>query len=118
MKKRLVVLETPYKGNGYDDLEKNMRYARACMQDSLKRGEAPFASHLLYTQEGILRDTVPEERRMGIEAGFAWRDCAEATIVYVDLGISDGMRDGIQDAEEKGRTIERRVLPAVKWENN
>jgi hypothetical protein len=62
-----VILESPYAG----DVEANMRYARAAMRDSLMRGEAPFASHLLYTQEGVLLDSVPEERTLGIEAGFA-----------------------------------------------
>jgi hypothetical protein len=39
----------------------------------LLRGESPIASHLLYTQPGILKDDVPEERPLGIEAGLAWR---------------------------------------------
>lgn len=43
-----------------------------CMRDCLERGEARIASHLRYAQPGILRDGVPEERRLGIEAGFAW----------------------------------------------
>lgn len=54
----LVLLESPYAGN----VELNVTYARACMRDCLKRGEAPFASHLLYTQPGVLDDLVPNER--------------------------------------------------------
>ena len=53
----LVVLESPFAGN----VEMNIHYARACMADCLARGEAPFASHLLYTQPGILDDDIPEE---------------------------------------------------------
>ena len=40
----LVLLESPYAGY----VERNLAYARACMRDCLLRGEAPFASHLLY----------------------------------------------------------------------
>jgi hypothetical protein len=40
----LVVVESPYAG----DVERNVKYAKACMLDCLHRGEAPFASHLLY----------------------------------------------------------------------
>lgn len=47
-----VVVESPFAG----DIQKNIEYARKCMADCLKRGEAPFASHLLYTQDGILDD--------------------------------------------------------------
>ena len=45
---RLVMLETPYAG---DEQREKLVYARKCMADSVSRGEAPFATHLLYTQE-------------------------------------------------------------------
>jgi hypothetical protein len=61
------------------------------MRDSLLRGEAPYASHGLYTQPGVLRDEVPEERELGIQAGFAWRERADLTVFYIDYGFSSGM---------------------------
>lgn len=108
---RRVIIESPYAG----DVEENLRYLRACLRDSLLRGEAPFASHGLYTQAGVLDDTDPEERAHGIEAGFAWRPAAEATVVYTDRGISHGMHQGIEDARCNGRIIEYRVLPMEAW---
>lgn len=80
------------------------------MRDCLKRGEAPLASHLLYTQRGILKEELPEERALGIKAGFAWCSVADATVVYADRGISPGMKLGIKDALEHDRMIEYRVL--------
>lgn len=65
---RLVVLESPYSGRDLAEVDRNIRYARACMADCIRRGEAPYASHLLFTQPGILRDEVPEERKLGIAA--------------------------------------------------
>lgn len=119
---RLVVLESPYapKGLRYGstyqaDLDKelaeNLRYARLCMRDCLQRGEAPFASHLLYTQDGVLDDMVPEERLRGIKAGLAWsRPEHDVTVVlYTDLGISEGMEISIRHNME--RVIEKRTLP-------
>lgn len=106
MKATPVILETPYAG----DVALHVAYARACMRDCLERGEAPFASHLLYTQPGVLRDEVAIEREMGIEAGFAWRPRAERTVVYVDFGISSGMARGIRDAELRGASVEYRTL--------
>lgn len=91
-------------------VNRNIRYARACMRDCLLRGEAPYASHLLYTQEGVLDDQVPDERTLGINAGFAYRDAVELTAVYTDLWMSGGMKAGIADAEEKGRPVEFRAL--------
>lgn len=80
------------------------------LADSLHRGEAPFASHLLYTQPGVLDDTIPAERELGINAGFAWHPVVDAVIVYDDLGISGGMRQGISTAESLGLPIEVRRI--------
>lgn len=83
----LVIIESPYAGQ----VEKNVAYARAAMRDSLLRGEHPIASHLLYTQPGILRDEIPEERQRGIDAGLAWRAVADRAVFYIDRGWSAGM---------------------------
>ena len=107
---RLVIIESPYGG----DINRNVAYARACVRDSLLRGEAPIASHLLYTQPGILRDEVPEERRWGINAGLAWSTVAEAAVIYQDLGISPGMNDGIEHALKLGRLVEHRNLRGMR----
>lgn len=104
---RRVVLESPFAG----DVEANLAYARACIRDSLLRGEAPIASHLLYTQPGILNDDDRNERAHGINAGHAWMyDAAQAVIVYVDRGISGGMEAGIRVATLLGLPVERRSL--------
>lgn len=102
----LVIIESPYAG----DVEANEAYARACMSDCLLRGEAPYASHLLYTQPGVLDDTVPGERSLGMRAGIAWGMKAEKTVVYCDRGISGGMAWGIEKAKQAGRPVEYRSL--------
>ena len=101
-----VVIESPYAGN----ITRNIVYAKACVLDSLKRGEAPYASHLFFTQEGLLNDNNGEERALGIAAGLIWSEAADLTVVYIDFGISSGMRDGIIAAEQAGREIEYRKI--------
>ena len=93
-----VVLESPYGALTQEGIDLNMEYARRCLKDSLDRGEAPFASHLLYTQ--VLDDDVPGEREAGIDGQLAWIDLAQRIVVYVDLGISPGMRKAIDYASE------------------
>jgi len=107
---RRVILESPYAG----DVEANVEYARACLRDCLLRGEAPIASHLLYTQPGVLDDDNPEERKLGIDAGLEWGVHAEASVVYTDLGISTGMKYGIERASLEGRPVEYRAIGVVK----
>ena len=103
---KLTILESPYAG----DTETHIRYSRRALADSLARGEAPIASHLLYTQPGVLDDTIPEERRRGIEAGLAWGRVADQTAVYADYGITPGMQQGIARAKAEGRTYEIRNI--------
>jgi hypothetical protein len=102
---RRVILESPYSG----DVEANVAYARACVRDSLLRGEAPLASALLYTQPGILDDNDRNERAHGITAGHAWMHLADAVVVYTDRGISSGMEAGIRVAEFYSFPIEYRA---------
>jgi len=105
-KKKLVILESPFNG----DVKKNIKYAKLCMKDCFKRGEYPFASHLLYTQDEILDDTNPEERKLGIECGLAVSSANLPQAVYTDLGISEGMKLGIETAKKEGRLVEMRNL--------
>lgn len=103
---KLVIVESPYSG----DVEDNIRYARACIADCLRRGEAPFASHLLYTQDGVLRDDVASEREWGMQAGWEWMVVADLVAVYCDRGISFGMEQGVARALKLGKVIEYRYL--------
>ena len=105
---RRVIIESPYAG----DVAEHMRYLQRCIRDCLARGESPYASHQMLTQ--ALDDATPEERELGIQAGFAWRMNADATVAYMDYGISDGMKLGIANAENERRyslhTVEYRTI--------
>jgi hypothetical protein len=117
---RLVVVESPFAGARWDvppDAEqaRALRYLRACMADAFSRGEAPFASHGLYTQPHVLDDTIPEERQRGIHAGFAWGALASVRAFYLDLGMSGGMRAGLIEAHRLSQAVEYRRL-GEDWE--
>lgn len=109
---KLVVIESPYAG----DVALNEKYARACMKDCLKRGEFPIASHLLYTQPGILDDTIPEERALGVAAGFAWADKADYVVFYMDRGWSLGMIAAYQRYRKNGPPV-RFCYIGSDWES-
>jgi hypothetical protein len=110
---KLVILETPFAAPTPEGIADNVAYARACMRDCLMRGESPLASHLLFTQPGVLDDGNPAERAMGIEAGLAWGALAAVTVVYTDRGISNGMHMGINRALSQGRPVIYRQLGAT-----
>src|SRR3989338_7765410 len=105
---RRVLLESPYKGKDWNETFEKVGYAETCAHDSVLRGEAPYASHLFFTR--FLDDKILRERELGIEAGLLWGECAEASVVYIDRGVSDGMKRGIRGARELGRPVEYRSL--------
>ncbi len=113
-----VIIESPLAGHGRWWIQRvwnrwmNVRYARACMKDSLKRLEAPFASHLLYPQ--ALDDSDFHGRTMGILAGQRWIEAADLIAIYTDRGTSHGMALGIRAAMRLGKPVEYRTLGG-KW---
>ena len=108
---KLVILESPYAG----DVDANVEYAQKCMHDMLLRGEAPYASHLLYTQKNVLDDTNPVERELGIYAGFAYKHMKGMhTVFYVDRGMSKGMKMAMDYLKERNMTFEIRNLSGGK----
>lgn len=101
-----VIIESPFAG----DVDKNIAYARQCVKDSLAKGEAPIASHLLYTQPGILNDEDAQERMQGINAGLTWAAVAEKHVFYVDLGFSKGMEYALERANKNNIPVEYRKI--------
>jgi len=108
---KLVLIESPWKASNAVEQVRNSNYARNAMMDCIARGEAPFASHLLYTQ--VLNESIPEERSTGIEIGLLWGKYASKTVVYDDFGITSGMYFGIKRAMSEQREIEYRSIPGV-----
>lgn len=96
---KLVVIESPFAAANLDEQRNNIDYARKCMRHSLMRGEAPFASHLIYPQANILNDNIASERQLGIEAGYSWGSFADLHAFYTDRGWSPGMIQALRRLE-------------------
>ncbi len=109
-----VVIESPFAGTDDLEVKRNIKYARACVLDSIRRREAPYASHLFFTQPGVLNDNT-EDRKRGIDVGLEITRDFDLTAVYCDLGLSKGMIDGIERAKNLNRQIDERYL-GDDWE--
>jgi hypothetical protein len=89
------------------ELARNIAYAWDLVRDSLRRGEAPFASHLFYPNVlagGDDRD--PIERQLGIDAGTAWAQAATVIIVGADLGVTAGTLQRIDALHAWARNLD------------
>lgn len=105
-----VIIESPFRGDTPEDAARKLDYARECVADSIRRGENPYASHLFFPQ--VLSDALPNERALGIALGLEWAAVADFVAVYADLGISDGMRQGIEAHRAAGLSVTiRSILP-------
>lgn len=113
---RRVILESPYSAADPAERRRNDTYALRALQHSLSQGEAPLASHLLYTW--VLDDDDPASRRLGIAAGHAWTIAADAVVVYTDLGVSSGMLQGINEAMRHRVPVEYRMLGGDQWDRS
>jgi hypothetical protein len=110
-----VVIESPYAG----DVVENIEYCKICVRDSIDRGEAPIASHLLLAAHNICDDSVPEERSLGIKVGFAWHSACDVIAFYVDRGVSPGMAEAQNYAVKNGysdKIVFRSLFPLPRFD--
>lgn len=109
-----VIVESPFASPDLAEIQQNVLYARKACRDSIKRGEVPFASHLIYPQPGILNDADPNERAQGISLGYEWWPFCEKIVFYIDRGMSNGMASALQRAISMKLQFEfRRLDPVV-----
>jgi hypothetical protein len=105
----LTVIESPFKASDFYTEEQHKLYLLHAIEDSVNRGEAPFASHHYLVE--VLEDDDPLQRQYGIKCGIAWGQHADLVAVYSDLGCSDGMKAAIEHYSRLGKRIEWRKLP-------
>jgi hypothetical protein len=104
-----VVIESPVAANDRYTMAQNYRYFQECCADAfLTHKEFPYGSH--WIAQGILDDTNPDHRKMGIECGFAWACIADKAVFYTDLGMSRGMTAAKEHWAAFGKLIEERAL--------
>lgn len=103
---RIADIESPYDGPDDATIRRNILYARLACAWALRNGYCPYASHLFFTQPGLLDDKVPAERTLGIEAGKRIAlEAATVSLFFLDLGESSGMAYGRKLAQKAGRLI-------------
>ena len=91
--RRKVYVASPFAGDEKKNTAAAIRYCRFVINE----GYIPVASHILFAASGMLRDSVPKERELGMLLGLGLlRSCSE---VWVFGEPSSGMLKEIQEAE-------------------
>jgi hypothetical protein len=114
----VVDIESPYGSTDPEERSRNRRYARALVKWALKQGYVPFASHLIYTQPGVLNDLDEEERKRGILAGkvLMGEVGQRIAVAGLDLGVSNGMKLGLGWHRDNNSDV-RRVRLGPDWDS-
>ena len=89
--KTITIIASPFRGNTPEERLENIAYARKACSHAVKRGETPFASHLLFPQ--FLDEDNSVERQMGMEGNYKFWPIATKVAFYVDRGWSAGMKE-------------------------
>lgn len=110
-KRKKVVIETPYSSEDVTMIQRHLKYAKLCLEDSLNRGEAPLMGHILYS--AVLNDRVAVSHDIGFISHLSWIDVCDLLVVYTDYGISPAMQAAINQAKLKSRLTEYRMLGKV-----
>lgn len=104
------IIESPFKASENYSEEQHSDYLRQCIRWCVENGYTPYASHRMLTD--AFDDSIPEERELGIQAGFAMNKCIDTVLVFGDLGLSKGMLRGIATHGEAGKTVMlKSILP-------
>lgn len=116
MSNNTVFIESPFSG----DIPANLAYARRCVMDSIQRGEAPVALHLIYPAlpDGeFVSDSTPVEGMPGREACLkccrAVRNKMDLVVFYVDKGWSGGMKQALDEVIADSRPYIFRSLVKI-----
>lgn len=92
----MVYVCSPYRG----DAQRNREYARELTAAAVSNGLVPVTVHLYLTE--VLDDSLPEERRRGMEAGQEILRQCSFILVGGRYGISEGMKEEIRLAYMQG----------------
>lgn len=106
MKKPLVYLASPYRGNR----DQHEAFARMALYYAIQSGAVPIAPHLLYPQ--VLDDSLAEERALGITLDLALLNRCDALWLCGDE-ISAGMELELEEARKEGIPCRRIPTEAI-----
>lgn len=93
---KIVYICSPCRG----DYERNITKAQEYCREAVDMGVLPIAPHVYFTQ--FLDDTIPEERKTGLEAGKELLKYCSEVWVYGIANPSEGMAAEIELAKTLG----------------
>lgn len=104
----LVAIVSPYNSDTEEGRRANLDYARAAAHDCLHRGEIPLALHLVLGDPSV--PETPEIRALALAGSFHLINAVDKVVIYLDRGISEGMRIEMYTAVHADKPVEHRII--------
>lgn len=103
---KVVVLLTPWEG--FRERLRLKQYIRTCIRDCIVREELPWGPQVMLAWTEALYEDDPEQRREGIELGKQMVRRSDSVALYIDLGVSAGMREIANYAAFHSKPVDKR----------
>ena len=96
---KLVYVCSPLSG----DMKLNQARARVYCNEVVRKGNIPYAPHLLFTQ--FMNDEDEADRKLALDMGVEMLDRCDEVWAFYHYGISSGMSMEIAYAKEHNKPI-------------
>lgn len=103
MNRKVIYLSSPLSGKTESDVDRNIAFVKRAARFAIKQGVMPYIPHL--TLPTILNDKDPEERALGISLDLDLLERCDELWMFVENGISSGMKTEQEAAERFGIPI-------------
>ena len=122
---KVVSVESPFRPSNGQTQATNIAYATAAVKHSSLQGEAGYASHLLLTRmlfadgsSGFVSDDVVEPFGADVDQCIAMTHAmrlrADAIVLYIDLGLTGGMKAAIEAITKHNTASDRHIAIAFR----
>jgi len=101
----IICVESPCGSSDKDIFESNRLYLKRCMRYVFDKRCKPIASHALYAFSGMLDDSNPKDRALGIKAGLELNSLADEAWFFTDYGMSPGMKKALDHWISVGKDV-------------
>lgn len=115
MAMKTVFIESPFRHADPALHEANIKYAQAAMRYAIAEGFAPIAPHLMWP--GVMDDNDANEREAALKMCRTVRDQCNEVWFCIDLGMSEGMHRGTEEAFHSKSFIVSLEADERKWIN-
>ena len=92
-----------YRADTQEQFDEQMRYTKTFAHEAVMAGDDVIVPHMYYPQ--FLDDNNKTERKLGMESAIRLLHKCDIVLVYIGLGVSEGMEAEIEEAKKQNKKM-------------